>query len=155
MTEHLTTMFEHFFIGGLLIGFTVFFQAICFDYIMRIAKKTSTWFSNNLFSHWKAFYITAVVLAVMMVGIVQMWVWALMFWKVGAIANLHTAVYFSVSSFTTVGYGDIVLGPDWQLLGSIESANGFLLFGWSAAFIFEIVSNLYRRETSAIQNKPE
>jgi hypothetical protein len=34
----------------------------------------------------------------------------------------------------------------WRLLGAIEGANGFMLFGWSTAFTFEVLSHLYRKE---------
>ena len=147
-------MHLHFFIGGILIALTVIFQAVCFDIIMRLGRKASTWFANNAPFHWKSFFVTAIVLSVMSVSVVQMWMWALAFWVLGAIDTLHNAVYFSISSFTTVGYGDIVLNENWQLLGSIEAANGFLLFGWSAAFIFEIITQLYRQEGGAIKSKP-
>lgn len=146
-------MITEFLIGGVLIALTVIFQAICFDVIMRYGQQISTWFAANVKFSWKAFFITGVVLAVMTVGVVQMWMWALLYYSLTVIKDLETAVYFSVSSFTTVGFGDVVLPHGWRLLSSIEAANGFVLFGWSAAFIFEIVSNLYRREAQGIQNK--
>ena len=60
----------------------------------------------------------------------------------GAIPDLETALYFSTASFTTIGYGDVVLGPDWRLIGAIEGANGLLLFGWSTAFLTTTTSQL-------------
>lgn len=148
-------MLTHFIIGGVLIAATVALQAFCFDLIMRFSKRLSAWFSSHVPFYWKAFFVSAVVLAVMAVGVVHMWLWALAYLAVGALADLDTALYFSVVSFTTVGYGDVLLAPNWRILGSIEAANGFLLFGWSAAFIFDIVSNTYRQEARAIENKPE
>jgi hypothetical protein len=51
-------------------------------------------------------------------------------------------------SFTTLGYGDIVLGEGWRLLASFEAANGIILFGWTTALIFafihHFVTNLQR-----------
>ncbi|MEM9322914.1 MAG: ion channel [Pseudomonadota bacterium] len=44
---------------------------------------------------------------------------------------MATALYFSVSTATTVGYGDIILTPAWQVLGTFESMSGLILFGAS------------------------
>ena len=59
------------------------------------------------------------------------------------IPTFKTALYFSTSSFTTVGYGDLTLSEEWRLLGSMESANGMILFGWSTAFIFTVIHRIY------------
>lgn len=47
-------------------------------------------------------------------------------------------------TFTTLGYGDIVLGPEWRLLSGIEAINGIVLFGWSTAFLFAIVQRSWK-----------
>ena len=49
------------------------------------------------------------------------------------------AVYFALVSFTTAGFGDITLGPDWRLLSGLTTANGFLMFGWSTAYMVELM----------------
>jgi hypothetical protein len=64
-------------------------------------------------------------------------VWAL-FYALAKVAPVGTdPVYFALVYYTTLGYGDIVSVPEWSLLGPITAANGILLFGWSAAVIFE------------------
>ncbi len=59
-----------------------------------------------------------------------------------AVPDLETALYFSTASFTTIGYGDVVLGPQWRLVSAIEGANGLMLFGWSTAFLTTTTSQL-------------
>jgi hypothetical protein len=87
-----------------------------------------------------------VILAVFVAHVIEIWIWAI-FYHFGAsiseIPNLETALYFSTSSFTTVGFGDLVLSEDWRLLSSFEAINGMILFGWSAAFIFTVVRYAY------------
>jgi len=75
-------------------------------------------------------------------------VWAILFYYLspGELPTFESALYFSTSSFTTVGFGDVYLDETWRLLSSFEAANGFILFGWSTAFIFEIISKLYKDE---------
>jgi voltage-gated potassium channel Kch len=60
------------------------------------------------------------------------------------LSDIDTALYFTTSTFTTVGYGDIVLPPAWRLLAASTSINGMIIFGWSTAFIFEVMTALYK-----------
>ena len=72
--------------------------------------------------------------------------WALLYYfkaSISEIPTLEAAVYFSTSSFTTVGFGDVVLSADWRLLSSLEAINGMILFGWSTAFIFAVIRHIY------------
>jgi hypothetical protein len=57
---------------------------------------------------------------------------------IGQFDTLEPALYFATSTFTTVGFGEIVLTPEWRMLSAAESANGFLLIGWSTAFLVSI-----------------
>ena len=71
-------------------------------------------------------------------------VWAVAYLLVGALPTTEEAVYFSLSSYTTVGYGDVVLGLHWRILGASEAAVGILLLGWSTALLFGVIQHLYR-----------
>jgi voltage-gated potassium channel Kch len=61
-----------------------------------------------------------------------------------AIPDLETALYFSMVTFTSVGYGDVVIAGDWRILASLEGANGVIIFGWTTALIFYVLQHLYR-----------
>ena len=76
---------------------------------------------------------------------IEMSVWAVAFWLVEALPTFGEAVYFSISSYTTVGYGDVVLDPEWRTLGASEAAVGVLLFGWSTALLFAVIQRLYQQ----------
>ncbi len=75
---------------------------------------------------------------------IECWVWALLFYLMGAVPDLETAVYFSTVTYTTLGYGDVVLGGDWRLLSAFAAANGVIVFGWTAAKVFMVAQRLYR-----------
>jgi hypothetical protein len=71
-------------------------------------------------------------------------VWALFLAWIGGLPDLETAMYFSLTSYTTVGYGDVVLPPRWRLLGPIEAAVGVLMLGWSTGILIAVIGATYR-----------
>jgi len=87
--------------------------------------------------------VAAFVLWLFLATIAEVWLWAGLYLSLGAIETLEEALYFSTVTFSTVGYGDVVLDKSWRLLGSFEAANGLFLFGWSTALVFVVVQRLH------------
>jgi voltage-gated potassium channel Kch len=76
-------------------------------------------------------------------------IWALLYLlnsSITVLPDLATALYFSMATFTTVGYGDIVLAGEWRILASLQAANGMIMFGWSTALIFHYIQRAYGPE---------
>ena len=73
-------------------------------------------------------------------------VWALYYYWNGALLDIQTAFYFSAVTYTTTGYGDVVLPEPWRLVGGVEALTGILMCGWSTGFFFAVVSRMYRGE---------
>jgi len=67
--------------------------------------------------------------------------WGLALDLTGAAPDLSAAIYSSAGSYTTSG-ADVVLPPQWKLLGPFEAVDGMLMFGVSTAFIFAVVNRL-------------
>jgi hypothetical protein len=65
-------------------------------------------------------------------------IWMLAYQALGAIDSERDAMLYSLDSFTTRGAADVVLTPQWRLLGALEAADGMLLFGISTAFVFAV-----------------
>lgn len=59
--------------------------------------------------------------------------------------NFSETLYFSLVTFTTLGYGDISLSSEWQLLSGLEAINGIMLIGWSTAMMYSLVQNIYKK----------
>ena len=62
-----------------------------------------------------------------------------------AFKDFDSAIYFSSVTYTTVGYGDLLLPEPWRLAGGIEALTGILMCGWSAASFFSVVSRMRQR----------
>jgi hypothetical protein len=82
------------------------------------------------------------VLGVVFLHTLEIWAYALLFMALGALDGLEPALYFSTVTFSTLGYGDIVLSEKWRIIGAIEAANGLILFGWSTAFLLSLMGKL-------------
>ena len=80
---------------------------------------------------------------IVLMHVTQVGLWALVFWRAGELSTLETAVYFSLTTYTTIGFGDVVLGPGWRVVAGIEGLTGILLVGWSTAFVFTVVNRMY------------
>ena len=74
--------------------------------------------------------------------LIEITVWALVYVWREALPDLATAMYFSGVTYTTTGYGDLVLPNDWRLVGAVEALTGILMCGWSTGFFFAVASRL-------------
>jgi len=74
--------------------------------------------------------------------VVEIVLWAVLFMVCGEFRYFGTALYHSAVNYSTLGYGDIVMSPEWRMLGPIEAANGALLFGVSTAMIFAVIQRM-------------
>jgi hypothetical protein len=68
--------------------------------------------------------------------------WAALFVICGEFSDFATAYYHSAVNYTSLGYGDIIMSSTWRLLAPLETADGMLLFGVSAAMIFAVIQRL-------------
>lgn len=69
-------------------------------------------------------------------------IWAAFYHRRGLFPDYETSLYFSLTSYTTIGYGDVRLPQRWRLLGCVEGISGVLLCGLSTAFVFVVVNAL-------------
>lgn len=89
----------------------------------------------------RTFWISLGAVVPLMFGhLAQVGLWAgFLFWR-GALQTYDDAFYFSLVTFATLGYGDIVLAPGFRIFGALQAACGSLMLGWSTALIFAAVS---------------
>jgi hypothetical protein len=74
--------------------------------------------------------------------ILEAFLWALLFMVLpaqGGLDSLHEALYFSMVTFTTLGYGDFTLNADWRLLAGVEGMVGIVVFGLTTALLFAVI----------------
>jgi len=114
---------------------------------LRRLRRTGT-SAHTFWSSLRLFIGLAVWMVLLHLSEISVWAWAYV--RSGALRDMQTALYFSAVTYTTTGYGDIVLPPPWRLDGGVEALTGILMCGWSTGFFFAIVNRLYEARPNAL-----
>ena len=85
-----------------------------------------------------------------MIHLAEISIWALFYYWQECMPDVESAFYFAGVTWTTVGYGDLVLPKPWRMLGPVEGLTGTLMSGLSAGLFFAVVSRIY---TSRLQER--
>ncbi len=102
------------------------------------------------FHRWQSGCILVVTIFTILAShTVQVWIWSIAFYLNGALPDWNTAVYFILVTYTTVGYGDVVLDPSLRVGAGLASVNGVLSFGISTAFLVTAMGRLFFHEDQA------
>lgn len=128
-------MLANLALATLIISATVLFHTFGLVVLTRIMGRVVHWFRLHKHDFGKSVAMVTTVLGLFLIHSVEIWIWAFVFLSIDAIAPFQDALYFSTVSFSTVGYGDIIVGQQWRLLASLEAINGFILIGWSTAYL--------------------
>ena len=102
-------------------------------YFARGIKIQSLWHTGVLMIRFTSMTI--------LLHLLQILLWAA-FYRVRCFRSWESCFYFSATSYSTVGYGDIVLPPVWRLLGPVEAIMGVLMCGISVSALFAIAARL-------------
>lgn len=89
--------------------------------------------------------LTRVVYGLLLLHLLQILVWAACYHWSACFPDFATSFYYSATSYSTVGYGDVVPPEKWRVLGAIEAVTGILMFGWSTGVLFAVVNHLTSR----------
>ena len=92
------------------------------------------------------------VLGIITAGV---WLWAAAFYALGIFATLEESVYFAIVSYTTLGFGDVLLPREWRLLAGMAAANGLLNFGLLTALLVEALRHVRLGQVEALRNMPD
>ncbi len=79
--------------------------------------------------------------------LIQASIWALVYLYLPGIdefENFEKAIYFSLVTFTTLGYGEITIESSHRILAGLEAINGIILIGWSTAFMFFVYQEILK-----------
>ena len=75
------------------------------------------------------------VFGLLLLHSMEIWAYAFLYAGLGEFKDIETALYFSATTFTTLGYGDLTLDAGRRLIAGTEGLIGLILIGWSTAVL--------------------
>ncbi|MBR0853186.1 potassium channel family protein [Bradyrhizobium liaoningense] len=151
-------MLIQFLVGMLVSAVNIGIHALVTVVAISIARSAGLRHSKRPRLHLMGIMIAAA--AVLNVAhTLEVLVWAWTYHIVQAAASGSELLYFAFVNYTTLGYGDITPVPQWRLFGPLTAMNGVLLFGWSAAILFEVLrktlDHLGLTDATSLKNRPQ
>lgn len=139
-------MIDQLAIGALLLVLTTIVHATCMTISLRTIRslRAEGWSLGWVVT--STILTAALVLIMFTASILEAGLYALTYVFVGAIEAFEPAMYFSIVTFTTLGYGDVLVAEQWRILAATEAANGIIMFGWTTALIVYFVGQLRGRK---------
>jgi Ion channel len=128
-------MLKNLALGTIVISATVLIHTLGLSFLAYWMTRTVGWFRLHKHFFGKTVAMMTTVLGLFALHAVEIWLWAAMFAMIGAIGDFADALYFSTVTFSTVGYGDIIASPEWRIFAALEAMDGFILIGWSIAYL--------------------
>jgi hypothetical protein len=128
-------LYANLIFGTLVISGTVMIHTAGLVFLTRWMNWIVHWFRLHRHGFAKAIAMVMTVLGLFFLHTIEVWVWALADVSVGVVDDFETALYFSTVTFSTLGYGDITPLAAWRVFAALEAVNGFILIGWSTAYI--------------------
>jgi voltage-gated potassium channel Kch len=139
-------LFDGQFIAGvaIIVG-SVAFHSFGFVALMQLLVPQIKLQAQN-FSYLRAFAVMAIaVLGIFILHAVVIIFWAYFFIHLGEFSEFDQALYFSMVTYTTLGYGDVTLSQEHQIISGLEAIDGIILFGVSTASLFAIFQRMLHR----------
>jgi hypothetical protein len=115
----------------------------------KIAKWRRSHFGAVRKEAVKAVLLSFLTIWMFLAIVIEAGLWSMLYLLnplITALPDLETAFYFSMVTFTTLGFGDVVLIGQWRTLASIQAANGVIIFGWTTALIFYFIQHVYKED---------
>ncbi|WP_374471923.1 hypothetical protein [Phenylobacterium sp.] len=134
-------LFHQLWIATAIVSATIVIHLVGLDALQALVR----WHLRRL-ARWitldRLLVPLGIVLGLFVLHGVEIWLYALIYWRTGMLGTLEQALYFSTSAYSTVGETGALLPEAWRIVGVLEAINGMLLIGWSTAFLFQILQHL-------------
>jgi len=140
------TLTQQILWGSIYLGICFLIEIILLTWCTQVVRVMTLRLENS-----KKFFSIAAPICVALMFIVtihtfQVWLWAIV-WVFGdVLPDWNSALYFSLVTFTTLGYGDIVLGEQLRIFGAFASVTGLLAFGLSTAFMVALMTQVFKEK---------
>lgn len=134
-------MLDNIVTGLAVMIICLFLQSLLLMLSIEFYQKYQHWVVKPGFGR-KLLLINAIMLLLVVGNILQVSVWASLFYYICEFTTYSDAFYHSAVNFTTLGYGDMVMSEEFRLLGPIEAINGVIMIGASTAALMTVIQKI-------------
>jgi voltage-gated potassium channel len=129
----------------LLITLTLWLQSAGVAALIAWVRRALGRDTRKIGTLHSAALVVRLAMAVVVLHALEILLWA-SFYRWRCLPSWDSAVYFSASSYSTLGCSDVSLPSSWRPLAPLESVIGVLMCGISVSLLFAIVTRLIDRE---------
>jgi voltage-gated potassium channel Kch len=146
---------RHILQGILLMGLTVFVHAVGTSILIKALKRYRAFWERHMGLILTTLSLTGVLATLVSLHLLEIGIWAVFYNGLGLFPDFETSAYYSLVTYTTVGYGDVVLPQEWRLIGTTEALIGIMMTAWSTAILIGIVTTVYSKDVMAWKVPPD
>jgi hypothetical protein len=126
---------ENLAAGSGLVALTVLIHTVGLILIAAVTPRLARQLGFHSHDIGRTLVMTGTVLGILGILTLEVWTWAVAYALLGAVQGFSEALYLSTAMFSTTGYAGMPLNSSWRLLTALEGINGFLMIGWSTAYL--------------------
>lgn len=133
-------MFNQLILATLMVLITAIVHLVGLAVLVRLLKSHS-----RVFGKLRIMPLTLVLSAsigIIAIHTVEIWLYAALYLALGCFSHFEEALYFSTVTYSSIGYGDVLMPHQWRILGAIEGAAGIIMLGISTAFLVSLLTQL-------------
>jgi hypothetical protein len=139
--------------GGVMLVIIVLLHGAGLDRIVaRYKRKVDTYRRRDIHPQAAALIFASAILLMLLLHVVEAGIWGVVLHRFGLIVSLRDSIYFSANTYTTIGYGKMILPEDWRELSPIMAISGLFTFAWTTGEMFGIVGQ-QRELVAALREK--
>jgi Ion channel len=128
-------MLQNLVVGSGLVALSVIIHTAGLILIATVTPMLARRLGFHSHDVGRTLVMTGTVLGILAILTLEVWSWATAYRMLNVTWSFGDALYLSTSMLPTTGYGEIHPDPYWRLLTALEGINGFLMIGWSTAYL--------------------
>ena len=128
-------MLQNLAAGSSLVALSVLIHTIGLVVIAAITPRLARFLRLHRDNFGRTLVMTGTVMGLLATLTLEVWSWAVAYEFLGVTHGFADALSLSTALFSTIGYGANHFDPSWNLLTALEGINGFLMIGWSTAYL--------------------
>jgi hypothetical protein len=133
-------MLSIFVTAFLLAASTIWMHAAGISLLLRYSTRPGSQPPTTPFAIRRA--LLRIVWWLLLLHLAEISFWGLFYLWRGYLPDAEAAFYFSGVTYTTIGYGDIVLAKPFRLLAPVEGLIGVLMCSLSMGYFFVVVNRI-------------